>query len=152
AKTSQTQAQATMTVQGVNSLGYLEAQPLARDFASHQIKESSPSQSVTVAHRGDWPVKIKAIWASGASRVSENRCSSTLQANQVCGVFVQMRAAQPGEQKGYLVIEPEDTNSPIVTVSLSGIGLKGHLVFNQEALVFESGELGETRTLPVRLL
>ncbi|MBI3474254.1 MAG: choice-of-anchor D domain-containing protein [Acidobacteria bacterium] len=110
-------------------------------FAKTPIGQSSAPLSVTLSNTGTGPLNLFSVTASGDYQISNNTCSTTVDAGTSCIVSVTFTPTKKNARTGTLTFSDDAPNSP-QTVTLKGTGQS--LALSPTALNFGTLTVGNT--------
>ncbi|MDY6991184.1 MAG: choice-of-anchor D domain-containing protein, partial [Pseudomonadota bacterium] len=100
----------------------ITVEPMSHDFGELNIGLRSEYLSLKIANTGNKRLQLKDIALEGSDFIHTDLCSSRgVGPNQVCWTQVQFEAlSPPGIKSGLLQIPSDDSDTPLVEVSLTG--------------------------------
>ncbi len=96
--------------------------PTSNTFGSFTIGSSSPGQIFTFTNNGETTIAISNIAATGDFAVTHN-CPATLNAGDSCNANVVFTPTAAGTRNGALNVTTTNLANPILSATLSGIGI-----------------------------
>ena len=91
------------------------------NFAGQLVDTSSAAQTVTLTNRGDGPLTISSVTASGDFTATPGQCAGKVAAGASCEITVVFKPQAGGSRTGSLSIADDAANTP-QAVNLSGAG------------------------------
>ena len=128
---------------GTLDLPTVEVSPTGLVFGNQVVESHSRPQKVLLLNRGNAPLAIHKISASGDFAV-ESDCGSRLEAGHGCTVVTTFSPSLVGDADGKIAIEDDSKSSPHV-VNLSGSGVLP-LTITPGVLRFEPRTVGTSET------